>query len=98
MFPGCLEYCNAERTLSEYSRNIAYRLGYYLRSFLHSLTFELDVTITKAYDFSESVRVYPAGTRYPEVSAECSPQRCNVRDIQGTLREHFKGKYFLKSS
>ena len=57
MFPGCLEYCNAERTLSEYSRNIAYRFGYYLRPFLHSLTFELDVTITKAYDFSESVRV-----------------------------------------
>ena len=70
MFPGCLEYCNAEGTLSKYSQNIARQLGYYLRPFLHSLTFELDVTITKAYDFSESVRVYPAGTRYPEISAE----------------------------
>ena len=84
MFPGCLEYCNAERTLSEYSRNIAYRLGYYLRPFLHSLTFELDVTITKAYDFSESVTVYPAGTRYPEVSAECSLSVA----MFGTSREH----------
>ena len=27
MFPGCLEHCNAEVTLSEYSRNIACRLG-----------------------------------------------------------------------
>ena len=84
MFPGCLEYCNAERTLSEYSRNIAYRFGYYLRPFLHSLTFELDVTITKAYDFSESVIVYPAGTRYPEVSAECSLSVA----MFGTSREH----------
>ena len=25
-------------------------------------------------------------------------QRCNVRDILGTFREHFKGKDFLKSS
>ena len=24
------------------------------------------------------------------------PQRCNVRDIQGTFQEHFKGKAFLK--
>ena len=27
MFPGCPEHCNAEETLSEYSRNIACRLG-----------------------------------------------------------------------
>ena len=27
MFPGCYEHCNAKRTLSEYSRNIACRLG-----------------------------------------------------------------------
>ena len=27
MFPGCPEHCNAEGTLSEYSRNIACRLG-----------------------------------------------------------------------
>ena len=27
MFPGCYENCNAKRTLSEYSRNIACRLG-----------------------------------------------------------------------
>ena len=24
------------------------------------------------------------------------PQCCNIRDIQGTFREHFKGKYFLE--
>ena len=28
MFPGCPEHCNAERTLSEYSPNIACRLGH----------------------------------------------------------------------
>ena len=27
MFPGCPEHCNVEGTLSEYSRNIACRLG-----------------------------------------------------------------------
>ena len=26
------------------------------------------------------------------------PQRCNVRDIQRTFREHFKGKNFLENS
>ena len=27
MFPGCPDHCNAERTLSKYSRNIACRRG-----------------------------------------------------------------------
>ena len=26
------------------------------------------------------------------------PQRCNFRDIEGTFRENFKGKDFLKNS
>ena len=40
MFPGCPEHCNVEGTLSEYSRNIVFRLGgsipaKYIVSFLH---------------------------------------------------------------
>ena len=30
MFPGCPEHCNAEGTLSEYSRNTAWRLGIFV--------------------------------------------------------------------
>ena len=33
MFPGCPEHCNAEETLSEYSRNTACRLGYMVTNF-----------------------------------------------------------------
>ena len=40
----------------------------------------------------------PAGTQYFGNICWELPQRCNVRDIQGTFREHFKGKDFLKSS
>ena len=41
---------------------------------------------------------YPAGTQYSGNIPWVFPQRCNVWDIQGTFREHFKGKDFLKSS
>ena len=39
-----------------------------------------------------------ASTQYSGNIRYVFPQRCNVRDIQGTFREHFKGKDFLKSS
>ena len=81
MFPGCLEYCNAEGTLSKYSQNIARQLGYYLRPFLHSLTFELDVTITKAYDFSEFTQPARDIRKYPlKVSSalQCSGHPANT--------------------
>ena len=41
---------------------------------------------------------FPPGTQYSGNIRWVFPPRCNVRDIQGTFREHFKGKYFLKSS
>ena len=41
---------------------------------------------------------YPAGTQYSRNILCEFPQRCNVQDIQGTFREHFKGKDLLKSS
>ena len=68
--PGVLQHWgNTQRIF----QNIARQLGYYLRPFFHSLTFELDVT-----------RVYPAGTQYPEISAECFPSVA----IFGTSSEH----------
>ena len=41
---------------------------------------------------------YPAGTQYSGNIGWVFPQLCNVRDIQQTFREHFKGKNFSKSS
>ena len=40
----------------------------------------------------------PAGTQYSGDICWVFPQSCNVRDIQGTFREYFKGKDFLISS
>ena len=39
-----------------------------------------------------------AGTQYSKNVRWVFPQRCNVSDIQGTFREHFKRKYFLINS
>ena len=41
---------------------------------------------------------YLAGTQYSRNTWSGFPQRCSVQDIQGTFREHFKGKDLLKSS
>ena len=41
---------------------------------------------------------YPAGTQYSRNTQWVFLQRCNVQDIQGTFREHFKGKDLLKGS
>ena len=41
---------------------------------------------------------FPASTQYSGNICSVFPQRCNVRDIQGTFWKHFKGKDFLKSS
>ena len=40
----------------------------------------------------------PAGTQYSRNTQWVFLQRCNVQDIQGTFREHFKGKDLLKGS
>ena len=40
---------------------------------------------------------YPAGTQNSGNIRWVFSQRCNVRDIQGKIREHFKGKYFSKN-
>ena len=50
---------------------------------LHGLVFSL-------------IKVFPAGTQYSRNIRCVFPQRCNVRDIQGKFREHFKGKDFFK--
>ena len=39
----------------------------------------------------------PACTQYSGNIRWVFPQCCNVPRIQGTSREHFKGKYFLKN-
>ena len=43
------------------------------------------------------LRYFPAGTQYSGNIHCVFPQRCYVRNIQGTFREHFKGKDFFKS-
>ena len=40
----------------------------------------------------------PAGTQYSENIRWMFPKCCHVPGIQGTFREHFRGKYFLKNS
>ena len=46
----------------------------------------------------QTARGYPAATLDSENICWVFSQRCNVRDIQGTLREQIKEKYFLNSS
>ena len=52
----------------------------------------------KDYEYQDFMKPYPASTQYSGNIHCVFPQGCNIRDIPGTFREHFKGKDFFKSS
>ena len=64
--------------------------------YVHTLESKFSKTYWACLD--DLITSYPGRRQYSGNTRWVFPQRCNVLDIQGTCREHFKGKDFLKSS
>ena len=70
--------------------------NYRIYGFLNLFFMKMIVVVKENYT-RYLISHIPAGTQYSGNIRCLVPQRCNVLEIQGTFREHFKGKDFFES-